>query len=247
MNSAAAIKFKLEEPKAYFSHAQSIALLQAALAGDLAKASHLVSSGADPNEEGPQEPNANRLRLLHYAIASNNKPAVEILFKVGADPELVAKGNGRAYLFAVTLNNAEMLSLLLDLRPVSALSEKTLRLLMFESVIQGRTSCLELLLRRGVPVDLPDASGYTVFMRALDAQNFDLAESLLNLGASVNIETPGGMTPAYQLQRMLSRYETGTKTYVQLQRMQKLMVARGITFPARDPQAILGAKTQKTQ
>lgn len=111
-------EFSLRNPATYFSGKQSIALLEAAMSGNLAKAKHLVAAGADPNDEGPVQPNVNRLRLLHYAIASGNKEAVKVLYAVGADPELNAKHNGPAFLFAVTLNNIEMLALLLDLRPI---------------------------------------------------------------------------------------------------------------------------------
>lgn len=44
-----------------------------------------------------------------------------------------------------------------------------------------------------------------------------------------------GVTPAYQVERMLSRYTAGTKTYLTLQRIRNLMIERGAIFPAVDP------------
>lgn len=229
-------KFWLKAPTAYFEKIQSLALLHAALAGDLAKARGLVAEGADPNDEGPtQDANANRLRLLHYAIASNNKPAVRILISVGADPELVAQHNGRAFLFAVTLNNIEMLSVLLDMRPIQSLSRETLRIILFESVSQGRAECLALLLDRGAPIDFRSGAKDTLLMGAMSTEDFDLAEQLILRGASINIDTPSGVTPAYQVERMLGRYAVGSKTYLKLQRVKNLMIERGAIFPATDP------------
>lgn len=232
-------KFYLKSPTAYFKNKQSLALLQAAMAGDLAKAKVLVAAGANSNDEGPtDDANANRLRLLHYAIASNNKDAVRILVRLGADPELVAQHSGRAFLFAVTLNNVEMLALLLDLRPIKSLSDETLRVLLFESAVHRRSNCLTLLLDRGAPIDFLSSAKETILMDAMDAQNFELAEQLIQRGASVKIDTPSGVTPAYQAQYMLSRYTPGSATFLALQRIKNLMVERGEIFPALDPKEV---------
>lgn len=240
MNADAQIrKFSLKAPTAYFDNKQSIALLQAALAGDLTKAKALVASGANPNDEGPtHDANSNRLRLLHYAIASDNKQAVKILMSVGADPELVAQHNGRAFLFAVTLNNVEMLALLLDLRPIKSLSYDTLEYLLFESIVQRRPACLFLLLDRGAPIDLRSGADDAIMMSAISAENFELAEQLIRRGASVNIDTESGVTPAYQIQRMLTRFTAGSETYLSLQRIKNLLIERGAVFPAADPKQL---------
>jgi ankyrin repeat protein len=207
VNSDAQIKFNLKSPATYFENKQSIALLQAAMAGDLTKARELVAAGANPNEEGPtQDANANRLRLLHYAIASDNKQAVKILIAVGADPEMLAKHNGNAFLFAVMLNDVEMLGLLLDHRPIKLLSYDTMEDMLMESIVHRRPGCMALLLERGAPIDFRDSSEDTLLMTAISAENFELAEQLIRRGASVKVDTPSGVTPAYQVQRMLTRY-----------------------------------------
>ena len=115
-NANAALSFKLKPPQYYFADNKTLSLLTSAMAGDLQKAKQLVVQGANPNDEGPHDNPYNRLRPLHYAIAANNTQAVRILVTVGADPELSAQGFGRSFLFAMTLENIKMLSLLLDLR-----------------------------------------------------------------------------------------------------------------------------------
>ena len=72
-------------------------------------------------------------------------------------------------------------------------------------------------------------------MGAMSTEDFDLAEQLILRGASVNIDTPSGVTPAYQVERMLGRYTVGSKTYLKLQRIKNLMIERGAIFPATDP------------
>jgi ankyrin repeat protein len=240
MNADAQIKkFYLKEPATYFENKKNVALLQAAMAGDFVKAKALVAAGANPNDEGPtHDANANRLRLLHYAIASDNKQAVKILMQVGADPELNAEHNGSGFIFPVTLNNVDMLALLLDLRPIKSLSADTLRELFRVSITYGRRRCLLLLLDRGVPIDLRSGADETILMDAMDGEDFELAEYLILRGASVNIDTPSGVTPAYLVQYMLPRYTPGSQTYLTLLRIKNLMIQRGAIFPATDPKEL---------
>ena len=245
VNGNGAPTFKLKAPKEYFDDAKTLALLKAALAGNLEKAKLLVADGANPNAEGPRDNPYNRLRLLHYAIAAKNAQAVRVLMAVGADPELsTLGGTGRAFLFAMKLDNLEMLSLLLDLRPVTTLSKDTLKRLLFRSVAIPRPRCLDLLLKRGAPIDFPDDAGYTIMMRAMDAQDYDLAERLLLQGASVHIEAGGGMTPAYSAQYDLQKFKPGSPTNNKVLRFKELMQARGAVFPALSPAEVRARRTK---
>ncbi|MDD5298522.1 MAG: ankyrin repeat domain-containing protein [Rhodocyclaceae bacterium] len=244
-NSGAAPVFKLKAPGEYFSDGKTLALLNAALAGDLARARQLVADGANPNDEGPMD-KPNRIRLLHYAIAANNPQAVKILMAVGADPELKAEGFGRAFLFAMTLENIGMLSLLLDIRPIATLSKDTLEYMMFESVTQPCPHCLALFLKRGAPIDFPDGSGYTILVRAMDAQDYDFAEWILLQGAAVVREpTISGMTPANAVQFHLNKFKPGSPSYNKVLHLKQLMEARGAVFPALSPKEIREMRGQK--
>jgi len=244
ISASSAPVFKLNAPKEYFGDPKTLNLLAASLAGDLAKARQLVAEGANPNEEGPRSNPNNRLRLLHYAIAANNPRAVKVLLAVGADPELSAQGFGRSFLFALTLKNVEMLSLLLDLRPIATLSRDTIDYLLFDTVTDNSPQCLELLLKRGAPIDFRDKSGYTVMMRAIDAQDYEMAEWLLKQGASVHIEAKGGMTPAYSIQYDLQKFKPGSPTYNKVLHLKKLMEERGAIFPAASPEEVRAKRTK---
>lgn len=244
-NASGAPVFKLKPPKHYFADHKTLELLDSALVGDLPKAKQLVAEGANPNDEGPRDNIYNRLRLLHYAIAANSSTAVRTLMAVGADPELNAQGFGEAFLFVLTLKKLDMLSLLLDLRPLNTLSRKTLKAMLFESVIQPCSSCLELLLNRGAPIDYPDDAGYTIMMSAMDTQDYELAEWLLLKGASVQILAGGDMSPAFLVDFHLRKFKPGSPTYNKVLRIKKLMEERGAVFPAPSPAEIRARRAKQ--
>lgn len=238
MNPAAAAPvFKLKPAGEYFDDPQTLALLDAALAGDLKRAQSLVAAGANPQAEGPRQA-VNRIDLLDYAIAAGKPQAIRVLAAVGADPERIHQGPGNAFLFAMTLKRMDLYTLLLDLKPVASLSKDTLEYLMFEAVIEPCQPCLELLLKRGVPIDFPDGAGYTILLSAMDGQDYELAEWILLQGASVKIETPSGVTPANAVEFYLKKFRPGTPTHDQVLRLKALMQARGAVFPAPTPPEI---------
>ncbi len=238
MNPAAAAPiFQLKPAGEYFEDPRTLALLDAALAGDLKRAQSLVASGANPQAEGPRQA-VNRIDLLDYAIAAGKPQAIRVLVAVGADPERIHQGPGNAFLFAMKLEKMDLYALLLDLKPVASLSKDTLEYLMFGAVRQPCRPCLELLLKRGVPIDLPDGAGYTILLRTMDLQDYELAEWILLQGASVKIEPPSGVTPAYSVQYDLEKFRPGTPTHDQVLRLKALMQARGAVFPAPTPPEI---------
>lgn len=235
VDATASPVFKLRHPEYYFKDKTSLALLSSAMSGSMTYARGLVQKGANPNDEGPLDNKYNRLRLLHYAIAANKKEAVNVLINVGADPELDVRGFGRAFLFAMTLQNHEMLSLLLNIRPVNTLSMDTLEYALFGAVTQGCTYCLSLFLDHGAPIDFRDGAGSTVMMAAMDTEDYDMAEWLLQRGASVHVVAGGGVTPAYSVEYHLKKYREGSPTYKKVLHLKEMMKERGAVFPALSP------------
>ncbi|MBA4178146.1 MAG: hypothetical protein C0505_16555 [Leptothrix sp. (in: Bacteria)] len=244
-NASAAPAFELKPATAYFKESSALALLAAAQRGDAAQARQLVAAGADPNAEGPPDNPYNRLRLLHYAIAAQDAKALRVLVEVGADPELSVVGFGRALMFAVTLDRLDMMATLLELRPVAKLGKETLESLMFGAVSLPRPQALDLLLQRGAPIDLPDAAGYTIFMRAMGAQDYDLAAKLLQRGASLKVESTSGATPASSVQFHLQKFKPGSPSHEKVARLKAMMEARGVVFPVPTPQQVRDARRVK--
>lgn len=237
--------FNLRPPQHYFQDPKTLKLLSAAMAGDATAAKEYVKTGADPNDEGPLSSDYIRLRLLHYLIAAKRPDAVRILLDIGADPELSVRGYGNAFLFTTTLEDLEMLTMLLDLRPLKTLNIETVEDMMFASATHNRAACIDLLLDHGAPIDYPDGADFTIMMRAMDAENYDLVQLLLLRGASVHIETTCGITPAYSVEFHLNKYKVGSPTYNKVLHIKELMQGRGAIFPALTPaevRAKLGIK-----
>jgi hypothetical protein len=233
--STPAPKFKLDAPATYFDDALTRTLLEAALAGDLATAKAAIERGASPDAEGPKANPYNRLRLLHYAIAAGSVPGIRTLLAVGANPEIQTQGSaGLPLLFAETLDKPDLLSLMLDLRPVDTLSPRTRKLMMFHAVSEGRPQCLSVVIKHGVPIDYPDDAEQTVLMRALDAQDYDLAAWLMEQGASVTIDAHD-VTVAWSLQYDLNRFAPGSPSYQKMLALKQMAEQRGATFPAKSP------------
>ncbi len=227
------LRYSLKQPAQYFTDPMSLALLTAAVANNLEEAYRLVYAGANPNDEGPRLPlDANKLRLLHYSIAANSSPAVRILIKVGANPDLIAQHNGSPVDFCILLENERMLDFLLDLYPISKLSSNTVSNAMFEAVLHGDRATVETLLRRGVPVNIKDSAGYTPLMRAISAEKFEVVELLLEHNASVHVNPPSGVTPVRQIVRMSNRYKVGSDTWLKIQHIIELMRRKGAVFPS---------------
>jgi uncharacterized protein len=233
--STPAPTFKLDAPAAYFDDALTQSLLAAALAGDLGAAKAAIARGASPDADGPKSNPYNHLRLLHYAIAAGSVPGIRTLIAVGANPEIETLGPAASpLLFAINLDKPELLSLMLDLRPVDTLLPLTKKLLMFRSVTLGRPQCLAVVIKHGVPIDYPDDAGQTVLMRSLDAQDYDLAAWLMEQGASVTIDAHD-MTVAWSLQYDLNRFAPGSPSYQKVLALKQMAEQRGAQFPAKSP------------
>ena len=233
--STPASKFNLDVPAAYFGDAPTQALLAAALAGDLEKARAAIAHGASPDAEGPRDNPYNHLRLLHYAIAAGSAPGVRTLMAVGANPEIDTLGSASLpLLFAMNLDKPELLSLMLDLRPVDTLQPRTKKLLMFRSVTVGRPRCLQVVIQHGVPIDYPDDTGANVLMDAVDAQDYDLAAWLIEQGASVTIDAHD-RTVAWSLEFHLTKYKPGSPPYQKVLALKEMAAQRGAHFPATSP------------
>jgi hypothetical protein len=228
-------KFKLGAPATYFDDALTQSLLAAALAGDLPKAKDAVARGASPDADGPKNNPYNHLRLLHYAIAADSVPGIRTLLAVGANPEIETLGSaGLPLLFAETLGKPELLSLMLDLRPVNTLSPRTRKLLMFHAVDEGRPECLAVVMKHGVPIDYPDDAGATVLMDAIDGQDYDLAAWLMEQGASVTF-VAHDRTIAWSIEFHLAKYVPGSSSYQKVLALKLMAEQRGAQFPAKSP------------
>ena len=138
-----------------------------------------------------------------------------------------------------------MLAHILQARPYPSLPRETAKSMLFQTVYLPRPRCLMVLLKQGFPIDFKNDAGYTVLMAAIDVQDYDLALVLLNQGASVKIDTPSGMTPAYSVQFHLAKYVAGSPSHSKVLRLKNLMEQKGAVFPAMSPKDVRSLRGQK--
>jgi ankyrin repeat protein len=226
--------FKRGSHDKYDNYSCTMALLDAALAGNLIEAHRLVSNGANPNAKVSRDYSN---QLCRKQIQYRHLPLLHHV-AVGADSELEIEGIDSALMFALQLENVEMLSILLDFKPIELITHENVQALLFASVNLPSPRSLKVLLDRGAPIDLPDSSGYTIMMQAIDSQYYEFAKWLLLQGASVHTQAHNGYTPAYSVQFYLLKLKIGSLEYNMARHLKTLMASRGAVFPALSPDQV---------
>ncbi|MFG6462502.1 hypothetical protein ACG04Q_13065 [Roseateles sp. DXS20W] len=230
---------KLARPEAFFQ-GPALDLLRAALADDEAGARRAVAQGANPNAQGPAATSKSvpQLTLIHYAAGVRNPRAMAILLAAGADPLFKPRDDdGDAFLFAVVRHDAQMLDALLQLYPLARIPPKRQSQLAFYCLSFNARNCLQILFDHGLPLDVRDSAGYSLFMRALNQEDLDTAEWLLaekQVPVQDVMSSGGGftVTPANMVQRALTEvFKPGSPPYRRYEKFKRIMEQRGIVFP----------------
>lgn len=129
--------------------------------------------------------------LLMYASIVENLPAMEILLKNGADPNLVVpnEGLGLPLSHAVALNNYEMAKLLFKYKanPNPELGNNPLCSAMFLGNKQTERKMIDFLLEHGADINHTSYLGENI-MEAAARNDFETAEYFLEKGANPKIK-----------------------------------------------------------
>ena len=240
-------KFIVNPPEYHFSDPLVRRLVEAVMTDNLSAAKQAIASGADPNAEGVMRQESHSgFSPLHYALAAENAKAVKMLYSLGADPERKAHQMGTPLLFSIMLNNEKALRLLLDLKPVNQLSTKTQQQLLFESVRRNAPDCFKLLIERNVPIDIKDDAGYTLMLRSIEMSEPEVTLWLLDHGASVNIVTLSGVTPAYSIEwELKKRTQKGSPKEAMVNQIIQRMKELGAEFPGVNPEEVLARQKKQ--
>ncbi len=132
-------------------------------------------------------------RPLHTAVEKQNREAVRILLRAGADPNLPDR-LGRTPLFkAVNQEPPAIANLLLSSRADPAIADSS-GATPLHILVEDRFLAMQLL-HHGAPINARMKDGTTPLLAAVRNRNFNLVRSLLLNGAAVNLADNRGVTP----------------------------------------------------
>ena len=172
-------------------------LLQSSRNGDVDTVRALLAGGADSSQavrEGETP--------LMAAARSGNAEAVRVLLEHGADPNATETGeNQTALMWATTEGHLEIVTLLLEAGAdpnrqarVSELTKRSMRTdfasgglsALMWAARNGNEAIVRRLVDSGADVNLTNGDGSTAMMLAIANDRFDMAATLLELGADAN-------------------------------------------------------------
>lgn len=163
-----------------FDDPRTIALIEAACAGDEKRVHELIQTGADVNAEGNDD-----MRPLPWVMQCGNLVGLEALLEAGADPNYLYKGHTSAIALAVSAYDVEMVKVLIrhgaDLDRWEA-GENLLSRAMGRGIETGNWENYYALLDAGADIENADAGGATLMTSAIAWGQFDKASELLDRG-----------------------------------------------------------------
>ncbi|EHR69152.1 ankyrin repeat protein [Burkholderiales bacterium JOSHI_001] len=225
---------RLESPERFFE-GPSLPLLRAALAGDEAGVRQALAQGANPNAQGPKSNSkaTPQLTLLHYAVGMGNERAMALLIQAGADAMFQPRpDDGPALSFPILRKDPRALESLLRHWPLSRVPAQEQFNLADDALMFGTRTCMEVLFRNGLSPAVTDSLNRDLFIKALLAENLDVAEWLLmEVGTPLSTTTTNGLTPPNYVQEELTRYRPGTPTHTRYLKFKAFMESKGVKFP----------------
>jgi ankyrin repeat protein len=173
--------------------AETGAVANAAMNGDLPVMYALLKQGADPNARGffGTPP-------LHWRVRVDDLDGAKRLLKAGADPNGLTERGVSPLSLAIANGNADMVNLLLKAGADANRADPTGETPLMRAAQVGVLASVEDLLRHGAHVDARDPNyGQTPLMFAARAGAADIVSALLEHGANPNAATFVGETPAF--------------------------------------------------
>lgn len=173
--------------------AETGAVANAAMNGDLPVMHALLKQGADPNARGffGTPP-------LHWRVRVDDLEGAKGLLKAGADPNGLTERGVSPLSLAIANGNPEMVNLLLRAGADANHADPSGETPLMRAAQVGVPAVVEQLLRKGAQVDVRDPNyGQTALMFAARAGVADIVSVLLAHGANPNLATFVGETPAF--------------------------------------------------
>jgi hypothetical protein len=197
----------------------------------------------DINKPGKKE-----MTLLWFAIMEKNFEAIRVLVSLGSKAdEQIAQGLGVPVNYALQNKDLRFLEAMLDGGMSKNLATPAGRTLLHKAAgpFGATIEHVKLLAERGADLDAKDELGETALCEAIDTNQPDRAMYLLERGASLNVYSVRGATPAWAVHLTIEHQQPGSPLRHQFEQLRDRMIAQGAKFPP-DPPAKVRAwmKTQ---
>jgi len=214
--------------------------------GDYLKAAYAISSDNTDklNKILPKIENIDKLgmdehyTLLMYAVKKEASKSVKLLLDNGADPKILGTDTYddkfSAIYLAVTVKDTTSLKILLDYG-ISPNHKEENRAIIFDAIAWLNRDAVDLLLEYGADVNQTTELEVSVLQHALLRIEYDLAEVLIEKGANVHHIDKLGRSEAFQIQRSLEKWEKDSDEYLEIKKIQDMMIERGVKFPVLAP------------
>jgi uncharacterized protein len=186
-------------------------------------------------------PGKKEMTLLWFAIMEKNFDAIRLLVRLGSKPDQqVAEGLGIPVDYALRNKDLRFLKAMLDGgMSVNLTGESHLTVLHKAAGAFGASiEHVKLLVERGANMDAKDDLGETPLCAAIDTHQPDRATYLLDRGASLNIYSVGGVTPAWGVHVVIERQQPGSPMRRDFERLRDRMIALGAKFPPEPPEKV---------
>ncbi len=216
--------FDQQKPADFFD-GPVLAFAEAALEHDENTLKRLRNAGVNPNFLGKD-----RMTPLILAVLKQDRLAIQMLMRNGADAEMMIQGVGSALHVACRDKDTTSLVAMLD-----AGANPSLNIggepLSFTAVKNDRIEPIKVLFSRGLSIEARNTSGDTLLIQAIMVNDIEFAGWLIEQGANVHAISGFLISAAASLQSRLNEAGPNSVNTPRYLKLKAMFEARGVTFP----------------
>ncbi|MEH2922775.1 ankyrin repeat domain-containing protein [Samsonia erythrinae] len=208
-----------------------VAVLESIQKGDESAARHQLSQGVNLNIQGKE----GITPLLWLIYGTQDKKAVKLALKLGADPNY-KDGSGDSAVNRVSgVKDPDWLRIILDAggdpNAIGRLDQPAI----FSAIGEERWADIKLLVEWGADLDLVDSSKVNSAHYAAYLNKYEIVYWLIEQGADINIYDETGSNLAFTVEDSLSLMSPKSPHYPWALKVKQLLLDRGVTFPPLSP------------